>query len=198
MRKWLFILAFGAGLGLAQTTDSHTVTVVIPVVLNLQVDATDFAFDFGATTPGTLTVGSTTYERASLTAYENFLDSASAPVVFAPSGVSGTGGNPYATLAVRSNRAQWTVSLSLSGTLGAPLNNGRLRVFAEKDSGKGNATTSAPTPVPSVTSLITAASNGQGRSVYRVYYLLELDPGDAVGSTGYSGTVTAIYTLTSP
>mgnify|MGYP001773918772 CR=1 FL=1 len=52
--RLLALIALVAGLALAQTTDSHTVSVNIPSVLSLQIDATDFLFDFSdATLTGT-------------------------------------------------------------------------------------------------------------------------------------------------
>ncbi|KGQ23067.2 hypothetical protein [Thermus filiformis] len=185
-----------ASLGLAQTTDNHNVTVTIPSILTLSLDATDFIFDFSDTTAtGTVTVGGTPYDRAGLASYDNFLDNASSAQDFAPTSVAGTGGNDYGTLIVRSNRATWYVKLSVSGPLPAPLDNGRVKVYAEKVLGKGGSWTSVPTPVTGVTTLISSSTGGQGKSVYKVYYLLTLDPGDDITGT-YSHQITVNYTLT--
>jgi len=190
-----------ASLGLAQTTANHTVTVNIPSILTLSLDATDYLFNFADTTAtGTVTVGAGSYPRAGLSNYDPFLDAASGPQDFAPTSVAGTGGNDYGTLTVRSNRAQWTVSLSVSpgSFLSAPLDNSRVKVFAEKVSGKGGSWTSVPTPITAVTTLISSSTGGQGRSVYRIYYLLTLDPGDDIPTGGYNHQITVSYTLTSP
>jgi hypothetical protein len=188
-----------ASLGLAQTTDDHTVTVQIPSVLTLSLDAIDYLFDFADNTAaGTVTVGSNSYPRAGLSNYDSFLDAASGLQDFAPTSVKGTGGADYGTLTVRSNRAQWTVSLTVTGALPAPLSNGRVKVFAEKVSGKGSSSTSTPTSITGVTTLISATSNGQGKSVYKVYYLVTLDPADNIPLSGYNQNITVNYTLTSP
>jgi len=187
-----------ASLGLAQTTDNHTVTVQIPSILTLSLDATDYLFDFTTGTgTDTVTVGSSSYPRATLANYHTFLDTASGPRDFAPTSVAGTGGNDYGTLIVRSNRASWEVNLSVSGILGTPLDNSRIKVYAEKDSGKGGSWTSSPTPVTGVTTLISSYGGGQGKSVYKVYYLVTLDPADDIQSD-YNDQITVNYTLTSP
>ncbi|WP_038057159.1 hypothetical protein [Thermus amyloliquefaciens] len=204
MRKLVALMALLAGLALAQTTDNHTVTVNIPSILSLQIDATDFLFDFGDQNLNgteTVTVNGTPYTKASLAAYDNFIDNATGTQLFAPTSVTGTGGNDWATATVRSNRAQWTVAItSIGGTLAAPLNNGRVKVFAEKVSGKGASWTSVPTPVnaSSPLTLFNAGSGGQGKSTYKLYYLLEMDINDDISMAGYSGQITLNYTLTSP
>jgi len=188
-----------ASLGLAQTTDDHTVTVNIPSILTLSLDATDYLFDFADTTAtGTVTVGAGSYPRAGMTNYDAFLDTATSPQDFAPTSVAGTGGNDYGTLVVRTNRASWEVTLSISpgSFLPAPLDNGRVKVYAEKVSGKGGSWTPSPTPVTSVTTLISSYGGGQGRSEYRIYYLLTLDPADDIPTSGYYGQITVNYTLT--
>ena len=125
----LLVLLGLAGLGLAQTA-SHTVTVYIPSVLSVSLDATDFLFNFGSSATGSVTVGGTPYPKAGYSAYTAFLDSGDPSQVFAPTYVSlppsGTG--DYATLTVRSNRAQWTVSVNAgSGSLAAPVDGERER-----------------------------------------------------------------------
>lgn len=93
MRKLVALTILSAGLALAQTvssTDSHTVTVIIPPVLQLTLDATDYRFDFGdtgLTGTETVTVGGTPYTKASLAAYYAFLDSGTATQDFAPTQV---------------------------------------------------------------------------------------------------------------
>jgi len=200
LRKGLgFLVVLGlASLGLAQTTDNHTVTVQIPSVLTLSLDATDYLFDFTTGTgTDTVTVGSGSYPRATLANYDIFLDTAGSAQDFAPTSVAGVGANDYGTLTVRSNRASWEVNLSVSGTLGTPLDNSRVKVYAEKVSGKGGSWTSSPTPVTAVTTLISSYGGGQGKSVYKVYYLVTLDPADDIQSD-YYGQITVSYTLTSP
>jgi hypothetical protein len=55
-RKLVALIALLASLRLAQTADNHTVTVRIPSVLQLTLDATDYLFDFGdASASGTVT-----------------------------------------------------------------------------------------------------------------------------------------------
>jgi len=188
-----------ARLGLAQTTANHTVTVQIPSVLTLSLDATNYLFNFADTTAtGTVTVGSGSYPRAGLANYDPFLDAASGPQDFAPTSVAGTSGADYGTLTVRSNRANWVVIFGVSGTLPAPLDNSRVKVFFEKVSGKGGSLTLAPTPITAVTAPIGAGLNGQGKSVYKVYYLVTLDPADDIPTSGYNSSITVNYTLTSP
>lgn len=203
MRKLVALMALLAGLALAQTTDSHTVSVNIPAVLRLDIDATDFLFDFNnGTLMGTesVNVGGTGYTKASLASYLAFLEAGTANQTFAPTSVSGAGGNDYATATVLTNRGAWTVSLSVSGTLPAPLDNGRVSVFAEKVSGKGASWTSVPTPVTASNplTLFNAGSGGQGKSVYRIHYLLRLEAIDDIPDTGLNGSITISYTLTAP
>lgn len=199
MRKLIAIMALMAGLVLAQSTDNHTVTVKIPSILSLQLDATDYLFDF---TDGTLTgtetvsVGGTPYTKASLAAYNNFLDNAAGTQDFAPTSLTGTGGQDYGTMIIRTNRAQWTVAPSVSGTLS--LGNNRVKVFAEKVSGKGGSWTTVPTPITSVSTLISAGSGGQGKSVYKLYYLFTMDINDDIPLSGINEQITITYTLTSP
>lgn len=204
MRKLVALMALMlmAGLALAQTTASHTVKVTIPSILSLQLNATDFVFDFNnpsLTGTETVTVGSTSYTKASKAAYDTFIDTATGTQDFAPTSVEGTGGADYGTMTIRSNRAQWTVSVdSISGTLGAPLSNSRVKVFAEKVSGKGGSWTTVPTPITSVSTLISADAGGQGKSVYKLYYLLTMDINDDIPLAGYDQQITITYTLTSP
>jgi hypothetical protein len=71
-RKLVALMALLASLSLAQTV-SHTVTVNIPSVLQLTLDATDYLFDFADTSLSgseTVTVGGTPYTKASQAAYE--------------------------------------------------------------------------------------------------------------------------------
>ncbi|WP_243031008.1 hypothetical protein [Thermus altitudinis] len=200
MRKLAALMALLAGLALAQTTDSHTITVSVPSVLSLTLDATDYLFDFADTTltgSETVNVGGTPYTKASLAAYNTFIDTASGTQDFAPTSVAGTSGNDYGTMTIRTNRAQWSVSPSVSGTLS--LGNGRVKVFAEKVSGKGGSWTTVPTPITAVSTLIGAGSGGQGKSVYRLYYLLTMDINDDIPLGGITGAqITITYTLTSP
>jgi hypothetical protein len=201
-RKLVTLMALLASLSLAQTTDSHTVTVNIPSVLQLTLDATDYLFNFadtGLTGTETVTVGGTPYTKASQAAYYAFLDTASSTQDFAPTSLTGTGGADYGTVTVRTNRAQWTVKIdSISGTL--TLGNGRVKVFAEKVSGKGASWTTTPTPITAASplTLFNAGSGGQGRSVYKLYYLFTMDINDDIPLSGINEQITIYLLLTSP
>jgi hypothetical protein len=205
-RKLVTLMALLASLSLAQTTDSHTVTVNIPSVLQLTLDAADYLFDFGnasLTGTETVTVGGTPYTKASQAAYYAFLDTASGAQDFAPTSVTDMGGNDlggYGTVTVRTNRAQWTVKInSISGSL--TLGNGRVKVFAEKVSGKGASWTTTPTPITAASplTLFNAGSGGQGRSVYKLYYLFTMDINDDIPLAGIvNEQITVNLLLTSP
>jgi hypothetical protein len=202
-RKLVALMALLASLSLAQTppyADSHTVTVNIPSVLQLTLDATDYLFDFGdASASGTVTIGGTPYTKASWAAYESFLNAATGTQDFAPTALAGTGGNDYGTVTVLTNRAQWTVKInSISGSL--TLGNGRVKVFAEKVSGKGASWTTTPTPITAASplTLFNAGSGGQGRSVYKLYYLFTMDITDDIPLAGINQQITVNLLLTSP
>jgi hypothetical protein len=202
-RKLVALMALLASLSLAQTptnTDSHTVTVNIPSVLQLTLDATDYLFNFGDTSltgTETVTVGGTPYTKASQAAYYTFLDTATSTQDFAPTSLTGTGGADYGTVTVRTNRAQWTVKIdSISGSL--TLGNGRVKVFAEKVSGKGSSQTSTPTSIAANLELAKATSGGQGRSVYKLYYLFTMDINDDIPLSGINQSITVNLLLTSP
>jgi len=199
-RNLVVLTALLASLSLAATTDDHTVTVRIPSVLQLTLDATDYLFDFDdASASGTVTIGGTPYTKASWAAYENFLNTATGTQDFAPTALTGTGGADYGTVTVLTNRAQWTVKISsVSGSL--TLGNGRVKVFAEKVSGKGASWTTTPTPITAASplTLFSAGSNGQGRSVYRLYYLFTMDINDDIPLSGISEYITIYLLLTSP
>ncbi len=200
-RKLVILTALLASLSLAQTA-SHTVTVNIPSVLQLTLDATDYLFNFADTSltgTETVTVGGTPYTKASQAAYLTFLDTASGAQDFAPTALTGTGGADYGTVTVRTNRAQWTVKInSISGTL--TLGNGRVKVFAEKVSGKGASWTTVPTPITAASplTLFNAGSGGQGRSVYKLYYLFTMDINDDIPLAGINEQITVNLLLTSP
>jgi hypothetical protein len=199
-RKLVALMALLASLSLAATADDHTVTVRIPSVLQLTLDATDYLFDFGdASASGTVTIGGTPYTKASWAVYENFLNTATGTQDFAPTSLTGTGGADYGTVTVLTNRAQWTVKISsISGTL--TLGNGRVKVFAEKVSGKGASWTTTPTPITAASplTLFNAGSGGQGRSVYRLYYLFTMDINDDIPDAGINEQITVNLLLTSP
>ena len=202
MRKGITLVLALFGLALAQTPPrSHTVTVNVPSVLSVSLDAQDFLFDFGSNATGSVTVRDTSYSRAGQSAYNAFLDANTSSQVFAPSRVSNLGGGTgdFATLTVRSNRAKWTVSVSASGSLAPPLDNTRLQVYAEKISGAGSSLTTNPTPLPTTGSLniIQATASGQGKSLFKVYNLLELRLSDDIPD-GYSKQITLTYTIGSP
>jgi hypothetical protein len=208
-RKLVALMALLASLSLAQATDSHTVTVNIPSVLQLDLNASDYLFDFDDTSltgTETVTVGGTPYTKASWAAYENFLNTATGTQDFAPTSLTGTGGADYGTVTVFTNRAQWTVkidsisgSLSFSGSLGS--DNNRVKVFAEKVSGKGASWTTTPTSITAASplTLFNAGSGGQGRSVYRLYYLLTMNINDDIPLSGTNNQqITVNLLLTSP
>jgi hypothetical protein len=202
-RKLVTLMALLASLSLAATTDDHTVTVRIPSVLQLTLDAEDYLFDFGdASASGTVTIGGTPYTKASWAAYENFLNTATGTQDFAPTSVTDAGGNDlgnYGTVTVLTNRAQWTVKIdSISGSL--TLGNDRVKVFAEKVSGKGASWTTVPTPITAVSplTLFNAGSGGQGRSVYKLYYLFTMNINDDIPDTGINEYITINLLLTSP
>ncbi len=198
-RKLVALMALLASLNLAQAAN-HAVTVNIPSVLQLTLDATDYLFDFdNASASGTVTVGGTPYTKASQAAYYTFLDTATGTQDFAPTALTGTGGNDYGTLTVRTNRAQWTVKInSITGTISLPGGNSRVKVFAEKVSGKGSSQTSTPTSIAVNLELAKATSLGQGRSVYKLYYLFTMDINDDIPLSGINQQITVNLLLTSP
>lgn len=204
MRKLVAVLSLLAGLALAQTTASHTVTVKVPPILQVSLDATDYLFDFTSSGTGSLTVGSVTYPKASQGNYITFLQTASGPSLFAPSSVAGTS-NSYGTLTILSNQAQWTLKIESSGVNGnltAPLSNSRVQVLTEQVSGKGSSSTTSPTPISPIgssgLSLAQATSGGAGKSVYKLYYFLQMDPNDEFPSSTYSGQITVTLKIVSP
>jgi hypothetical protein len=146
-----------------------------------------------------VTVGGTPYTKASWAAYENFLNTATGTQDFAPTSLTGTGGADYGTVTVLTNRAQWTVKIdSISGSL--TLGNSRVKVFAEKASGKGASWTTTPTPITAASplTLFNAGSGGQGRSVYKLYYLFTMDINDDIPLSGINQSITVNLLLTSP
>jgi hypothetical protein len=201
-RKLVALMALLASLSLAQTV-SPKVALNIPSVLQLTLDATNYLFDFDDTSLSgseTVTVGGTPYTKASQAAYYAFLDTASGTKDFAPTSLTGTGGADYGTVTVRTNRAQWTVKISsVSGSL--TLGNGRVKVFAEKvDGSKGASWTTTPTPITAASplTLFNAGSGGQGRSVYKLYYLFTMDIDDDIPDTGINQQITVNLLLASP
>jgi hypothetical protein len=200
-RKLVALMALLASLSLAQTTDSHTVTVNIPSVLQLTLDAEDYLFNFANTSltgTETVSVGGTPYTKASQAAYYAFLDTASGAQDFAPTSLTGTGGVDYGTVTVRTNRAQWTVKIdSISGSL--TLGNGRVKVFVEKVSGEGNSMTNNPIPIGANEELAKASSDGRGTSIYKLYFLFTMDINDNIPNTGINNEqITVNLLLTSP
>ncbi len=179
---------------LGQSTDSHTITVQVPQVLRLTVDATDVLFDFANSSASGTFDGLPVAGEAN---YLAFLEAGGPTQDFAPTAWTDTDGNGFATAAILSNRAQWTLSVALSGNLAAPLDNARLKVKAVKLSGKGTAQTTDYTSMSSTVTLAQATSGGQGKSVYAIYYALTMDINDDF-TQGYSAIVTAQYTLASP
>ena len=210
-RKLVTLMALLASLSLAQTptnTDSHTVTVNIPSVLRLTLDAGDYLFDFAdASLSGTetVTVGGTPYTKASWAAYESFLNTATGTQDFAPTSITDEDGNDlgnYGTVTVLTNRAQWTVKIdSITGTISLPGGNGRVKVFAEKVSGNVASWTTTPTPITAASplTLFSASSNGQGKSTYKLYYLFTMDINDDIPLSGINNQqITVNLLLTSP
>ncbi|WP_448377621.1 hypothetical protein [Fervidobacterium sp.] len=202
-RKLVALMVLLAGLSLAQSTNTHNVTVNIPSILQLTLDATDYLFDFTDTTltgTETVTVNGTPYTKASRAAYDTFIDTATGTQTFAPTSVAGTGGADYGTVTVRTNRAQWTVKIdSIGGTL--TLGNDRVKVFAERvGSSKGASWTTTPTPITAASplTLFNAGSGGQGKSIYKLYYLLEMNISDDIPLSGINQSITINLLLTSP
>jgi hypothetical protein len=199
-RKLVTLMALLASLSLAQATDQHTVTVNIPSVLQLTLDAEDYLFNFADTSltgTETVTVGSTNYTKASWAAYENFLNTATSTQDFAPTSLTGTGGNDYGTVTVLTNRAQWTVKIDSIEDGPLSLGNSRVKVFAQKVSGKGASWTTTPTPITAPLTLFSAGSGGQGRSVYKLYYLFTMDINDDIPLSGINNEYITIKLLLS-
>jgi hypothetical protein len=213
-RKLVALMALLASLSLAQTppnTDSHTITVKVPPVLRLSLDATEYLFDF---TVGTSVANNSLgFPKATKAAYEAFLDDESkTKLIFAPTSITFADtsiSNDYGTLRINTNQAQWVVKIhSITGNLEAPLSNNRLKVHAVQVVGsKGSSLTSMPgltgtpggTNLAAGTNIIQATSDGQGRSVYKLYYLLEMDINDAFPSDSvYSSTINVVLLLTTP
>jgi len=199
-RKLVALMALLASLSLAQTAANPKVTVNIPSVLQLTLDATDYKFDFTDNTltgTETVTVGGTDYTKASWAAYETFLNTTSGTKDFAPTSIEDAANPDYGTVTVLTNRAQWTVKIdSISGSL--TLGNSRVKVFAEKVSGKGTSQTASPTSIASSLTLFSASSNGQGKSTYKLYYLFTMDINDDIPLSGISEYITINLLLTSP
>jgi hypothetical protein len=201
-RKLAILTALLASLSLAQATDQHTVTVNIPSVLQLDLNATDYLFDFADTSltgTETVTVGSSSYTKASQAAYLTFLNAASGTQDFAPTSLAGTGGADYGTVTVLTNRAQWTVKISSIADGPLTLGNGRVKVFAQKVSGGGASSTTTPTSITAPLTLFNASSGGQGKSVYKLYYLFTMDITDDIPLSGIVNEyITVNLLLTSP
>jgi len=202
-RKLVALMALLASLSLAQTptnTDSHTITVKVPPVFQLSLDATEYLFDF---TVGTSVANNSLgFPKATKAAYEAFLDDASKTTqLFAPTSIDGTS-NDYGTLRINTNQAQWVVNIdTIESNLATPLSNNRLKVHAVKDTGKGSSLTGGPgsMALAADTAIIQATSDGQGRSVYKLYYLLEMNINDAFpNASDYSSTITVNLLLTTP
>jgi hypothetical protein len=202
-RKLVVLMALLAGLALAQTTDptrdEHTVTVNIPPILRLSLDATQYLFDF---TVGTSVANNSLgFPKATKAAYGAFLDDESKTTqLFAPTSIAETS-NDYGTLRINTNQAQWVVKIEeITGNLDTPLANNRLKVHAVKDTGKGSSLTGSPGDknLADGTNIIQATGDGQGRSVYKLYYLLEMNINDAFPNTNYSSTITVKLLLTTP
>jgi hypothetical protein len=206
-RKLVALMALLASLSLAQTptnTDSHTITVKVPPVFQLSLDATEYLFDF---TVGTSVANNPLgFPKATKAAYEAFLNDASkTEQLFAPTSITFDNtsiSNDYGTLRINTNQAQWVVKIdTITGGLATPLSNNRLKVHAVWDAGQGSSLTGGPgdKDLAADTAIIQATSDGQGRSVYKLYYLLEMNINDAFPSdSDYSSTITVTLLLTTP
>ena len=202
-RKLVALMALLAGLALAQTTAtvSPNVTVNIPPVLKLTLNATVYEFNFGSNASGTVSVNNTNYPRASSAAYEAFLAGSATTPLFAPSTVTGGTNDEYGTLEIVTNQSAWTVKIQSIGDSTFPaltLGNDRVKVFAEKVSGQGASWTTTPTPITASLTLFNAGSGGQGRSVYKLYYLFTMDINDDIPLAGINEQITVNLLLTSP
>jgi hypothetical protein len=193
-RKLVALMALLASLSLAQSTDTHNVTVNIPQVLKLTLDATDYVFDFASSASGTV-LG---YPRASLSAYQTFLEGSSSTQLFAPSAVTDGTADEYGTLEIVTNQSAWTVKIQSIETSALTLGNDRVKVFAEKASGKGSSQTSAPTSIATNLALAKATSGGQGKSTYKLYYLFEMNVNDDIPTSGLNESITITLVLTAP
>jgi len=197
-RKLVALMALLASLSLAQTTKQHTVTVNIPQFLKLTLDATDYVFNFGSNASGTVSVNSVDYPKASLTAYEAFLAGSATTPLFAPSTVTRGTNDEYGTLEIVTNQSAWTVKIQSIGTPALTLGNDRVKVFAEKVSGKGSSQTSTPTSIAANLALAKATSGGQGKSTYKLYYLFEMNVNDDIPTTGLNESIQITLALTAP
>jgi len=203
MRKLIGTLVLSAlfsGLALAQSSSaSHTVTVKVPPVLALSLNATDFLFDFTVQGTGSLTVGGDTYPLATEPNYLDFLDTATTQL-FAPTSVAGAGGDLFGTLSVRTNQGGWTLKLSsITGTLSAPLANNRVHVFLVKAGGPAvTIPVGTPTPIAQNLTLAQISTGGEGKRTFNLYYLLQMDAADAFPTTTYNGQITVSYLATAP
>ena len=204
-RKLVTFMALLASLSLAQTptnTRSHNITVNVPPVLRLSLDATEYLFDFTAGDPDDpVEYNSLNFPKATIAAYGNFLDDASKTTqLFAPTSIAGTS-NDYGTLRINTNQGQWVVKIDeITGNLVTPLSNNRLKVHAVRDAGNGSSLTGGPggTNLAAGIDIIGATGSGQGRSVYKLYYLLEMNINDEFPNTNYSRTITVKLLLTTP
>jgi hypothetical protein len=200
-RKLVVLTALLASLSLAQDSARHTVTVNIPSVLQLELNATDYLFDFDDTSltgTETVTVDGTSYTKASKRAYLTFLNTASGTQDFAPTSIADTGGDNYGTVTVLTNHAQWTVKIESIDDGPLTFGDDRVKVFAEWVSGKGASWTRGPTSITAPLTLFNADSGGQGRSVYKLYYLFTMDIDDGIPPSGINEFITINLLLTSP
>jgi hypothetical protein len=183
-RKLVTLMALLASLSLAQTTDSHTVTVNIPSVLQLTLDADRLPVRLWRHQPdghGDGDRGRHPLHQGLLGRLRELPEHRQRHPGLRPHVPHGDGRADYGTVTVLTNRAQWTVKIdSISGPL--TLGNGRVKVFAEKVSGKGASWTTTPTPITAASplTLFNAGSGGQGRSVYKLYYLFTMDINDDI------------------
>lgn len=195
MGRALALLSFLA-LGLAQAAQA-----------TLTCGASDVGFDFGA--PGPLvqeTVGGTPYPVAGLAAYLGFL-SGSTPMRFLPTAVSGSpgryvecqvatpnGGGGGGTLCGAGNT--WCVRVKkVTGSLPVDWRS-RLYVLVQVVSGCSGCQVHAPTPtlldaLPDTRGLLSVPQNTIG--TFRVYFFLELGPGDIFPILPATGSLVLFY-----
>ena len=139
MKRFLSILAMSAVLGVgatafAQAIDTHTVTINVPTLLRLSVDATDVSFDF-TDLVGALNDSTDGLRRANDANYQDFLDSGNPNELFSPTAITGTT-NDYVQAEILSNRRNWTLTVDASSDFSAPLTN-HLYIKVEKHRSAG-------------------------------------------------------------
>jgi len=92
------------------------------------------------------------------------------------------------------------VKIQSIGTPALTLGNDRVKVFAERVSGKGASWTTNPTSITAASplTLFNAGSGGQGKSVYKLYYLFEMNVNDDIPTAGLNESIQITLVLTAP